>query len=99
MAQFYGLTIVAIGRAAAIVRAKIERRGAPEPTQGIRLNVCIACLCARLAVWRSRWRWWHAGIAAPVRADFRHHVFPNPSPAAKTGEAASGNGQECAAGR
>ena len=29
MAHFYGLTIVAIGRAAAIVRAKIERRQAP----------------------------------------------------------------------
>ena len=36
---------------------------------------------------------------AAVRADFRHHVFPDPASAAEAGEAASGDGQERAARR
>src|SRR6185437_4553926 len=63
------------------------------------LDVQHVCVCARDFRRRSRRRGWHANVAAAVRAYFRHHVLPDPAPAAEAGEAAPGAHQGGAARR
>src|SRR5437660_7756242 len=88
---------VAIGTAAAIVRANL-----PEPADARSVggrfpfhedcsNADYTCVCPG----RGRWRYQqHVDVVAAVRADLRDHVFPDPAAAAEEGERPRRAGEE-----
>src|SRR5882757_10921143 len=81
---------VAIGTAAAIVRANLTRTG-PAPALAGSFpslpedcpNADYSCVCPGCGRWRCQQ---HVDVSAAVRADLRDHVFPDSAPAAEEGE-------------
>src|SRR5204863_8229893 len=89
---------VAIGTAAAIVRANLTRTG-PAPALAGSFpslpedypSADYSCVCPGCGRRRCQQ---HVDVSAAVRADLRHHVFPDSAPAAEEGERPSGTREE-----